>query len=123
VTRCVDSGNVELAQSEAQTQQASSALPKTQAAGPLFVVGIWRSGTSLLYTLLNQHPQIALMYEGELPLMQYLFPRGRARPDWLSRWDFLNNAPQRHKLQASDGSVRTRLQILRGAQASENLGL
>jgi hypothetical protein len=32
--------------------------------GPLFVLGMWRSGTSLLYALLNQHPQIALMYEG-----------------------------------------------------------
>ncbi|MCU1303513.1 MAG: Sulfotransferase family, partial [Candidatus Sulfotelmatobacter sp.] len=34
--------------------------------GPIFVVGIWRSGTSLLYTLMNQHPQIALTYESDL---------------------------------------------------------
>ena len=27
------------------------------------MVGIFRSGTSLLYSLLNQHPQMALMYE------------------------------------------------------------
>jgi len=28
--------------------------------GPLFVVGMWRSGTSLLYTLLNNHPRIGV---------------------------------------------------------------
>lgn len=32
----------------------------------LFVTGVFRSGTSLLYTSLNQHPQIGLMYEPEL---------------------------------------------------------
>jgi len=30
---------------------------------PVFVVGVFRSGTSLLYSLLNQHPEIGLMYE------------------------------------------------------------
>jgi hypothetical protein len=30
---------------------------------PVFVVGVFRSGTSLLYALLNQHPRVALMYE------------------------------------------------------------
>jgi hypothetical protein len=34
-----------------------------QFANPVFVVGVFRSGTSLLYDLLNQHPQAALMYE------------------------------------------------------------
>ena len=101
MSRCFETGGVQLAQGDVQARRISSPL-NSQAPGPLFVVGIWRSGTSLLYTLLNQHPQIALMYEGELPLMQHLFPGGRARPDWLSRWDFLNNAPQRHNIQASD---------------------
>jgi hypothetical protein len=32
----------------------------------LFVVGVFRSGTSMLYASLNQHPAIALMYEPEL---------------------------------------------------------
>jgi hypothetical protein len=32
----------------------------------LFVTGVFRSGTSLLYTSLNQHPEIGLMYEAEL---------------------------------------------------------
>jgi hypothetical protein len=65
-------------------------------AGPVFVVGMWRSGTSLLYALLNQHPQIALMYEGDLPLLWRLFRRGRVKSDWLERWEFWNGALSRH---------------------------
>jgi hypothetical protein len=66
--------------------------------GPLFVIGMWRSGTSLLYALLNQHPQIALMYEGDLLLLRPLFwvPGGRSR--WLRRWEFWNQALERHEL-------------------------
>jgi sulfotransferase family protein len=67
--------------------------------GPLFVVGMWRSGTSLLYALLNQHPQIALMYEGDLPLMWPLFLGGKVKSDWLDRWEFWNSALSRHQLQ------------------------
>jgi hypothetical protein len=66
------------------------------AAGPVFVVGMWRSGTSLLYALLNQHPQIALMYEGDLPLLWRLFRKGNAKRDWLERWEFWNGALSRH---------------------------
>ncbi|MFZ0309585.1 MAG: sulfotransferase [Candidatus Sulfotelmatobacter sp.] len=66
--------------------------------GPVFVVGMWRSGTSLLYTLLNQHPHIALMYEGNLPLLWPLFRKGKARPDWLERWEFWSGALSRHKI-------------------------
>jgi hypothetical protein len=66
--------------------------------GPVFVVGIWRSGTSLLYALLNQHSQIKLMYEGDLPLLWPLFLRGHSSPDWLERWEFWNQALSRHHL-------------------------
>jgi len=66
--------------------------------GPLFVVGMWRSGTSLLYALLNQHPQIALMYEGDLPLLRPLFLGGKAKSDWLERWEFWNGALSRHQI-------------------------
>ena len=41
--------------------------------GPVFVVGMWRSGTSLLYALLNQHPQIGLMYESDMLTLSPLF--------------------------------------------------
>jgi hypothetical protein len=64
--------------------------------GPLFVVGMWRSGTSLLYALLNQHPQIALLYEGDLALLSPLFWFTNGKADWQARWDFWNSALQRH---------------------------
>ncbi|HEY1658693.1 MAG TPA: sulfotransferase [Candidatus Sulfotelmatobacter sp.] len=66
--------------------------------GPLFVVGMWRSGTSLLYTLLNKHPEIALMYEADLPLLPGLFHSSGAKADWLERWEFWNSALTRHRI-------------------------
>lgn len=68
------------------------------AAGPVFVVGMWRSGTSLLYTLLNQHPNIALMYESDLPLLRGLFKSTGSKADWLERWEFWNSALSRHRI-------------------------
>lgn len=71
--------------------EARSELP-----GPLFVLSVWRSGSSLLYTLLNQHSQIALMYEGDLPrLHRYLWGRFRSGA-WRERWEFWNQGPSRH---------------------------
>jgi hypothetical protein len=70
--------------------------------GPLFVVGMWRSGTSLFYALLNQHPQIALMYEDELPLLWPLFLGRKAKADWPERWEFWNQALSRHKIGTDD---------------------
>ncbi len=73
---------------------------------PLFVVGMWRSGTSLLYALLNQHSQIALMYEGELPVLWPLFITNAGRRGWLARWEFWNSALSRHKLNAQQFSEK-----------------
>ncbi|MFZ0769868.1 MAG: sulfotransferase [Candidatus Sulfotelmatobacter sp.] len=70
------------------------------APGPVFVVGLWRSGTSLLYTLLNQHPGIALMYEADLPLLRQLFTDAGSKADWLERWEFWNSALTRHGIDA-----------------------
>ncbi len=69
--------------------------------GPLFVVGMWRSGTSLFYALLNQHPQISLLYEGDLPLLWPLFLGRKAKSDWAARWEFWNSALTRHQIDAS----------------------
>lgn len=76
-----------------------SRMPNDSSSGPLFVVGMWRSGTSLLYTLLNQNPQIALMYEGDLALLRPLFWKGKAKADWMERWEFWNSALTRHNIE------------------------
>ena len=71
------------------------------AGGPLFVVGVPRSGTSLLYCLLNQHPQIALMYEGNLPFLWPLFLTRGGKSHWLERWNFWRGGVERHRIDIS----------------------
>jgi protein-tyrosine sulfotransferase len=66
--------------------------------GPLFVVGVPRSGTSLLYVLLNQHPDAALMYEADLPMLWPLFLKRRSKMQWLERWNLYNESPQSHQI-------------------------
>ena len=68
--------------------------------GPLFVVGMWRSGTSLLYALLNQHPQLGLMYESDLALLSSLFLLPRKTSSWVTKFDAWNGALTRHKVDA-----------------------
>jgi hypothetical protein len=74
--------------------------PEAMAPGPLFVVGMWRSGTSLLYALLNQHPQIGLMYESDFFLLTTLFSLPRKNGSWISKLDSWNGALTRHKIDA-----------------------
>ncbi len=71
---------------------------ESMSSGPLFVVGMWRSGTSLLYALLNQHPQIGLMYESDLPLLSSLFLLPRKSSSWVPKVDSWNGALTRHKI-------------------------
>ena len=66
-----------------KTEQES--LPLSD--GPLFVVGMFRSGTSLLYALLNQHPQIALLYEDDLAHLPSLFWFPTKTSRWLAKWE------------------------------------
>jgi len=66
--------------------------------GPLFVVSMWRSGSSLLYALLNKHPQVGLMYEADLMLLRPLFLKPLKFRDWAQRWQFWNQAFTRHGL-------------------------
>jgi hypothetical protein len=72
------------------------------APGPLFVVSMWRSGSSLLYALLNKHPQVALMYEADLLLLKPVFLKPRALCDWAERWEFWNEVFHRHGLVPKD---------------------
>src|SRR6516225_12122824 len=88
----------QLAPQSVTSPERSSGPPSWR--GPLFVAGTWRSGTSLLYALLNKHPQIGLMYEGDLFLLRPLFWMPGAGSRWLARWEFYNGAVSRHGLDA-----------------------
>lgn len=66
--------------------------------GPLFVLSVWRSGSSLLYALLNQHPEIGLLYEGDLPRLHRFLWRRFHNGSWRERWEFWNQGPSRHGL-------------------------
>ena len=72
---------------------------------PIFVVGVLRSGTSLLYALLNQHPQVALMYECDVWNFPEAFSGIRLKRNWLRRQEFFNQALSRHRL-IYGGSLR-----------------
>ena len=65
---------------------------------PVFVVGTVRSGTSLLYTLLNQHPEIGLMFELDVWDFPQPLQKLRFRGNWLERQEFYNHALSRHRL-------------------------
>lgn len=72
----------------------------------IFVVGVWRSGTSLLYTLLQNHPRIALTYEAE-PLALFSRTAGAVWPDdWSTRLEFFNRTFSRHRLDTAELPVR-----------------
>ena len=67
-------------------------------ANPIFLVGVFRSGTSLLYSLLNQHSEISLMYETDIWDFPRPFSNLRFRGNWLERQEFYNRALSRHRL-------------------------
>jgi Sulfotransferase family len=68
------------------------------APGPLFVVSMSRAGSSLLYALLNKHPQVALMFEGDLVRLRSTFLNPIGLRHWTERWDLFDQALTRHAL-------------------------
>ena len=73
---------------------------------PVFVVGVFRSGTSLLCTILNQNPEVALMFECDVwnfpgPLLNLRFKR-----NWAERIEFYNRALSRHRMVSVDDLLR-----------------
>jgi hypothetical protein len=65
---------------------------------PVFIAGVWRSGTTLLYTLLNQHPDIRLFYESDLPVLWPMFWLPWGRKTWFDKWEYWNAGVSRHDL-------------------------
>jgi N-acetylglucosaminyldiphosphoundecaprenol N-acetyl-beta-D-mannosaminyltransferase len=65
---------------------------------PVFVVGVWRSGTTLLYSLLNQHPDIRLFYESDIPALWPIFRLSWSRKTWVEKWEYWNAGVSRHDL-------------------------
>jgi glycosyltransferase involved in cell wall biosynthesis len=85
---------------------------------PIFVVGVFRSGTSLLCSLLNQNPGLALMFECDV----WNFPRPllplRFRRNWAERLEFYNQSLSRHRIVSEYDlsglvSIRTPLDLYR----------
>jgi hypothetical protein len=72
----------------------------------LFVVGLWRSGTSLVQALLNRHPRMALMYEAEPFDLWPAKADAVLREDWPQRLEFYNQTISRHQLDAAALSGR-----------------
>lgn len=73
-------------------------MPPTLAPGPLFVVSMWRAGSSVLYALLNKHPQVALLYESDFVLLRPLFLKPGKKINWAERWEFWNTSISRHSI-------------------------
>ncbi|MGA2389599.1 MAG: sulfotransferase [Candidatus Sulfotelmatobacter sp.] len=67
-------------------------------APPVFVVGVWRCGATLLYLLLNQHPDIRLFFECDLPVLWPMFRLPWARKKWVEKWEYWNASISRHDL-------------------------
>jgi hypothetical protein len=65
---------------------------------PIFVTGMRRCGATLLYLLLNQHPDIALLYESDLPVLWPMFRLPWERKRWVEKWEYWNASISRHDL-------------------------
>lgn len=83
--------SVERAQSPASSQEQRH-VP------PIFVTGMRRCGATLLYLLLNQHPDIALLYESDLPVLWPMFRFSGGRKTWVDKWEYWNASISRHNL-------------------------
>ncbi|GHC10345.1 sulfotransferase family protein [Cerasicoccus arenae] len=64
----------------------------------LWALGAFRSGTTLLHSLLNAHPEVALIYELNLHDRYPRMPGPQPRSDWRKRWDLWNGSLSRADL-------------------------
>lgn len=70
----------------------------------------------MLYALLNQHPQISLMYECDVWFFPQIFSSLRFKGDWLARQEFYSHSLSRHRLVLGD-----RLDGLENVRTPEDL--
>jgi len=85
-------------------------------ANPIFVVGVFRSGTSLLCSLLNQNPKISLMFECDVWNFPASLLKFRFRRNWAERMEFYNQSLSRHRIISTDdlsalANIRTPLNL------------
>lgn len=85
-------------QENGQETPVSASCPVRGHVPPIFVVGVWRSGTTLFYSLLNQHPDIQLFYESDLPVLWPMFRLPWERQSWVDKWEYWNAGVSRHDL-------------------------
>ena len=83
-------------------ESSTPAARVSLAPGPLFIVAMWRGGSSLLYSLLNKHPQVALTFEADLWLLRSMFHKPAGHSDWAERWELRGGALTRHGIIAND---------------------
>ncbi|MBA2435780.1 MAG: sulfotransferase [Chthoniobacterales bacterium] len=81
---------------------AAKSYSGTAAGGPLFVVGMYRSGTTLLYALLNQHPEIALLYECDALAVPGPSASSARWPRWIERNELWNDVLTRHRIERGE---------------------
>lgn len=86
----------------------TTGVPDRELVAPIFVTGVWRCGATLLYLLLNQHPDIALLYESDLPVLWPMFRTPWGRKAWVEKWEYWNASISRHDLDPARLSSRVR---------------
>jgi hypothetical protein len=74
----------------------------SMAPGPVFIVASWRGGSSLLYVLLNKHPQVALTFEADLWASRSVYHKPARYCDWPARWEFWARGLSRHGMSVDD---------------------
>lgn len=92
-----------------QEQKGAAVDQHSGHVAPVFVVGVWRSGTTLLYSLLNQHPDLRLFFESDLPVLWPMFRFPWTGKGWLEKWEYWNASLSRHDLDPErlQGPVRS----------------